>query len=253
MKNNINVLGRAILIPSGVLLFLAFWNSSWTFTNKPEKFLDDYIQSASSSNSQNSEKNNEEQVNETTNEPSDNSKNKSTQKTGEKEAAPKNGKVSTSGNKSSSSISNSSPNSSGSSNAGNSGSAGTGNQPSSNQSAYASEVVRLCNVIRQQAGMNVLSNQNTKLQQAANIRAQEIIQNFSHTRPNGTTAYTVLSEVGVSYRAWGENIAYGQRTPQEVVDSWMSSPGHKANILSANFKEIAVGFKNNYWVQVFIG
>lgn len=128
----------------------------------------------------------------------------------------------------------------------------TDNQQNSNQSDFTSEVVRLCNNYRQEAGISALLNQNSKLQQAANIRCDEIIQSFSHTRPNGTSAYTVLGEVGVSYTTWGENIAYGQRTPEEVVNGWMNSPGHRANILNANFKEIAVGMKDYYWVQIFI-
>lgn len=129
----------------------------------------------------------------------------------------------------------------------------TTSEPSStDQSDYKAQVVKLCNDARQQAGVSALLNQNSKLQQAADIRTTEIKQSFSHTRPNGTTAYTVLDEVGLSYTTWGENIAYGQKTPQEVVNAWMNSPGHRANILNANFKEIAVGMKDYYWVQEFI-
>lgn len=128
----------------------------------------------------------------------------------------------------------------------------TNDQSSTGQSNYEAEVVRLCNKARQEVGVSALLNQNSKLQKAADIRATEIKQTFSHTRPNGTTAYTVLGEVSISYTTWGENIAYGQKTPQEVVNAWMNSPGHKANILNATFKEIAVRMKDYYWVQIFI-
>ncbi|MNC67305.1 Cysteine-rich secretory protein family protein [compost metagenome] len=63
----------------------------------------------------------------------------------------------------------------------------------------------------------------------------------------------MMSAFGVTYQYAGENIAMGQRTPQEVMTAWMNSAGHRANILSANFNYIGVGFDNNYWVQEFIG
>ena len=124
--------------------------------------------------------------------------------------------------------------------------------PTASSSSYTDEVVRLCNIERQKAGLAALSNNNSKLQQAANLRASEIKQSFSHTRPNGSNFYSVLKEFGVSYSYSGENIAYGQRTPQEVVNGWMNSSGHKANILNSNFNQIAVGLDGTHWVQLFI-
>ena len=91
--------------------------------------------------------------------------------------------------------------------------------------------------------------------QAANVRAQEIVNSFSHTRPDGSSFSTVLSQNGVSYRGSGENIAYGQRTAAEVMDGWMNSSGHRANILNGNYTNIGVGFYESngvkYWVQLF--
>jgi len=80
---------------------------------------------------------------------------------------------------------------------------------------------------------------------------------LSHTRPNGTSCFTVLSELGVGYSASGENIAAGQKTPQAVMESWMNSSGHKANILNPDFTHIGVGYAEggNYgtnWVQLFV-
>jgi uncharacterized protein YkwD len=90
------------------------------------------------------------------------------------------------------------------------------------------------------------------------VRAEELIQSFSHTRPDGTSCFTAFDEFGVDYRAAGENIAAGQKTPEDVVNSWMNSSGHRANILSENFTAIGVGVAEDvngtlYWVQMFIG
>jgi len=121
-------------------------------------------------------------------------------------------------------------------------------------SNYASEVLRLVNVERSKAGLPALTTNQT-LTSAANKRAQEIKQTFSHTRPNGSSCFTVLGEFGISYRTAGENIAYGQKTPQEVVNGWMNSPGHRANILSSNFGKVGIGvYQSNgvyYWTQLF--
>lgn len=121
-------------------------------------------------------------------------------------------------------------------------------------SSYASEVLRLVNIERSKAGLSALTT-NSTLTAAANKRAQETKQSFSHTRPNGTSAFTVLGEYGVSYRTAGENIAYGQRSPQEVVTGWMNSPGHRANILKSSFGKIGIGvYESNgviYWTQLF--
>ena len=82
---------------------------------------------------------------------------------------------------------------------------------------------------------------NSSLQNAANKRAQEIVASFSHTRPDGRSFSTVLAEYNVSYRASGENIAAGQRTPSEVMNGWMNSPGHRANILGNQFGKVGIG------------
>lgn len=121
-------------------------------------------------------------------------------------------------------------------------------------SSYAEEVLRLVNIERSKAGLSSLSTTNT-LKAAADKRAQETAVSFSHTRPDGSKFSTVLQEYGISYRTAGENIAYGQRTPQEVVNAWMNSSGHRANILNGNFNKIGIGVyqKNGviYWSQLF--
>lgn len=120
---------------------------------------------------------------------------------------------------------------------------------------YAAEVVRLVNIERAKEGLSALT-MDERLCQAALIRAAEIGKYFSHTRPDGTSCFTVLKELGISYSYCGENIAGGQRTPAAVVEGWMNSPGHRANIMSANFSKIGVGYlpSGGYgtsWVQLF--
>lgn len=87
------------------------------------------------------------------------------------------------------------------------------------------------------------------------MRAVEIVKSFSHTRPDGRDPFTAMKEAGVSYRAAGENIAMGQKTPQQVMEGWMNSDGHRQNILSDNFGRLGVGYYvangRAYWVQMF--
>lgn len=120
---------------------------------------------------------------------------------------------------------------------------------------FASQVIDLVNQERAKAGLSEL-NIDMNITEAANVRAKEIKQSFSHTRPDGTSFTTVLGEYGVSYRGSGENIAWGQKSPEQVMSAWMSSDGHRANILNKNFKNIGVGYYQddkgvNYWVQLF--
>lgn len=132
---------------------------------------------------------------------------------------------------------------------------GSVNNPGTDAGSYAQQVAALVNAERAKAGLPALSVQ-TEIVTAANVRAKEIKQQFSHTRPDGRSFDTVLTENGVSFRGSGENIAYGQRSPEAVMEGWMNSAGHRANILNANFKNIGVGYYQdtnggNHWVQLF--
>lgn len=131
----------------------------------------------------------------------------------------------------------------------------SGSNSGQSSSEYKKAVFDLVNEQRKANGLSALEYRDD-VQNAADLRAKEIITKFSHTRPNGTSCFTVLSETGVSYRSAGENIAYGQRSPQAVMTSWMNSSGHRANILSSNFTGMAVGHVSyggvNYWVQLFV-
>lgn len=135
---------------------------------------------------------------------------------------------------------------------------GTDQTPEDNtgsmQGDFASQVAALVNAERAKYGLSALTV-DTNVQQAALVRAKETAQSFSHTRPNGSSFSTALTEAGVSYRTAGENIAYGQSTPQQVMNAWMNSSGHRANILNANYTTIGVGYTvingTAYWAQLF--
>lgn len=121
-------------------------------------------------------------------------------------------------------------------------------------SDYTQEVLRLVNAERQKAGKQPLT-MDAKLSQAAQVRAKEIQTHFSHSRPDGRSCFTAMQEAGVSYRAAGENIAAGQRTPAAVMEAWMNSQGHRENILSDQFGRLGVGYVvingRAHWVQMF--
>lgn len=124
------------------------------------------------------------------------------------------------------------------------------------QDEYADEVVNIVNQERAKAGLAPLSV-DAKAAEAAQVRAQEIKGTFSHTRPNGGSYSSALTEAGASFRGSGENIAYGQNSPEAVMQTWMNSSGHRANILNANYTSIGVGhYKGadgtDYWTQLFI-
>lgn len=121
-------------------------------------------------------------------------------------------------------------------------------------SSTASEVVRLTNSARSQNGYAALVEDGA-LSDAAAVRAREIARSFSHTRPSGASFSSALSESGVSYLRAGENIASGQKSASEVVNAWMNSPGHRANILNSSYSRIGSASVNIdgtlYWVQLF--
>lgn len=121
---------------------------------------------------------------------------------------------------------------------------------------YVWEILEEVNEEREDVGLEplVLSQ---ALTDAAAIRAQEISTNFSHTRPDGTSCFTAITK---DYWSSGENIAAGQNSPDSVMDSWMNSEGHRANILNDAFTKLGAGYYYNvgtewtyHWVQMFGG
>lgn len=117
-------------------------------------------------------------------------------------------------------------------------------------SANAQKVVDLVNAERAKEGLSALTI-DTKVTAAAQVRAKEVQTSFSHTRPDGRSCFTALDEANASYRGAGENIALGQKTPEQVMNDWMNSEGHRANIMNPNFKYIGVGVDGNAWTQLF--
>lgn len=122
---------------------------------------------------------------------------------------------------------------------------------------YSKTVLELMNQQRVKNGVQELQT-NDLLYQAARIRAKELEQSFSHARPNGEDPFTVLDAYEISYYAVGENIAKGYTTPESVMNAWMNSEGHRANILDSDFLSAAVGVYQNasgtyYWSIFFIG
>lgn len=120
---------------------------------------------------------------------------------------------------------------------------------------FAEQVVKLVNVERAKAGLPAVTL-DKEIEAAALVRAKEIETSFSHTRPNGSKFYTILQEMGITYRGAGENIAWGQKSPEAVMEAWMNSEGHRANILNAKYTKIGVGYYQNangrnFWTQLF--
>jgi uncharacterized protein YkwD len=121
-----------------------------------------------------------------------------------------------------------------------------------NDRAYEQRVIELTNANRRQAGCPDLVN-NNKLHAAALAHSKDMAVNnyFSHTGLNGSSPGERIADQGYRFRGWAENIAAGYRTPESVVEGWMNSPGHRANILNCSLREIGVGFYQFYWTQNF--
>lgn len=126
------------------------------------------------------------------------------------------------------------------------------------ESSQAVEILNLVNQERSKAGVQPLTL-SEKLTSIANTKAKDMADKnyFSHTSPTYGSPFDMLKHFGVSYSYAGENIAAGQRSAQEVMNSWMNSSGHKANILNKNYTQLGVGYTQGgqygtEWVQLFI-
>lgn len=126
----------------------------------------------------------------------------------------------------------------------------------SDNTSSTEKVIELVNKERAAVGASALVS-DPKLNEVAALRAKEIAESFSHTRPDGSSCFTAFNEAGIVNVHMGENIAAGQRSASEVMKDWMNSQGHKENILDPEFTRIGVGFfkasggYGYYWVQVF--
>ncbi len=115
---------------------------------------------------------------------------------------------------------------------------------------YAEEVLYYVNKARKIYGLDPLVL-DEKLCEAAEIRAKEIKKDFSHTRPNGKRGLSVIGQVGVLFRAAGENLGHNQRSGESVVSAWLNSEDHRENILSERYSKMGIGFYEYEWCQLF--
>ena len=132
-------------------------------------------------------------------------------------------------------------------------------QVSAGQSSMTSQVVNLVNSERAAQGLTALQK-DSRLAALAQQKAEDMAKNqyFSHTSPTYGSAFDMLKAAGYSYKTAGENIAMGQKSAASVMDGWMHSSGHRANILYTSYEKIGVGYAVSadgmpYWVQIFAG
>ncbi|NME06056.1 SafA/ExsA family spore coat assembly protein [Psychrobacillus sp. BL-248-WT-3] len=129
------------------------------------------------------------------------------------------------------------------------------NVPTKDSYNIEQDVIKLVNVERANAGLSPLSY-DWELGRVAQYKSQDMHDQkyFSHTSPVYGTPFTMMKNFGISYKSAGENIAQGQTTAKAVVNAWMNSEGHRANILNKNYTHIGVGYvkDGNYWTQMFI-
>ena len=129
------------------------------------------------------------------------------------------------------------------------------NVPSNQEYSVEQEVIRLVNVERTKAGLSSLKY-DWELARVAKYKSQDMHDKkyFSHTSPTYGSPFTMLKNFGINYKSAGENIAMGQRSAQAVVNAWMNSEGHRANILNKNYTHIGIGYvkDGHYWTQMFI-
>lgn len=131
----------------------------------------------------------------------------------------------------------------------------TSRESSFNQ--WRKQVLELTNIEREKNNLSPL-NWDNSLAELAEIHCKDMIDRdfFSHNNPDGETPFDRMKKYGIEYFSAGENIAAGQFSPQSVVESWMNSQGHRANILNPDFKSLGVavvkgGTYGIYWAQEF--
>ncbi|WP_158602366.1 CAP domain-containing protein [Cohnella endophytica] len=128
-----------------------------------------------------------------------------------------------------------------------------------NLTGYEEQVLALTNEERKKAGLSACAGTDSNLNRSAKAKSEDMAAKnyFSHDSPTYGDPFAMMRNFGVQYQTAGENIAMGQPTPQEVVTAWMNSPGHRANILKAEYNYLGVGYVlkdgKAYWTQQFIG
>lgn len=119
------------------------------------------------------------------------------------------------------------------------------------------EILKLVNKERSENGLSALE-MDWQVNRVASYKSQDMADNnyFSHTSPTYGSPFDMLSSFNINYRSAGENIAKGQKNATSVMNAWMNSSGHKANILSKNYTHMGVGYVEQngttYWTQMFV-
>jgi uncharacterized protein YkwD len=137
-----------------------------------------------------------------------------------------------------------------------------GASPITGVESVVAEVVALTNRARLENGCDVMLTSSPLLDRAAQGHSEDMAQRgyFDHISPDGTGPAERLAAVGYHWSRYGENIAAGYTSPAQVVEGWMNSPGHRANILNCEFRELGVGYTDTVtgpgaggllWTQVF--
>jgi uncharacterized YkwD family protein len=120
-------------------------------------------------------------------------------------------------------------------------------------SSYAKQVITLVNQERAKANLKPLAS-DSALSAMALDKAKDMYNKhyFSHTSPTYGSPFDMMKTYSIQFTYAGENIAMGQKTPQDVMTAWMNSAGHRQNILSPNYTKIGTSYYNGEWVQEFI-
>ncbi|MGY4691223.1 CAP domain-containing protein [Salibacterium sp. K-3] len=126
------------------------------------------------------------------------------------------------------------------------------------ESEFEQQVIELTNQEREAAGLEPLQPY-SELSDVARDKSEDMRDAgyFSHNSPNYGSPFDMMDSYGIDYRGAGENIAAGQRTPEQVVEGWMNSEGHRENIMNEDFTHIGVGHAEggshgHYWTQMFV-
>ena len=129
-----------------------------------------------------------------------------------------------------------------------------GSEQSQKVGNFEAQVVALVNKERARYNLSPLEHR-ADIANVAEVKAKDMVDRtyFSHQSPTYGSPFDMLKQFNISYRSAGENIAQGQQSPEQVMNSWMNSPGHRKNILGSQFNSIGVGYYSGSWVQLFVG
>jgi uncharacterized YkwD family protein len=132
------------------------------------------------------------------------------------------------------------------------------NAEAGNMDNTVQQVIDLTNAERKKNGLPALKP-HAELSNVARIKSEDMVNKnyFSHTSPTYGSPFEMMENFGIEYSTAAENIAAGQNSPQEVVQAWMESPGHRKNIMNKQVTHIGVGYAEDggmgiYWTQMFI-